>query len=120
MIGRHYILWGQTSNKTMIKSLHKLLQLLVFATIAAISLLAVAIWTLPAYWDWELASNRLAALQEHAQQERAALARLKTEKIGLADDAGMLERAAREDYLLLRPGEEVYIFNSPTTGRTPR
>jgi cell division protein FtsB len=101
----------------MIKSLRKLLQWVAFAVIAAISLLAVAIWTLPAYWDWELANNRLSALNERVERERVALGRLKAEKIGLADDARMLERAAREDYLLLRPGEEVYIFNSPTTGR---
>lgn len=104
----------------MMKSLRKLLQLLMFAVIAAISLAAVAIWSLPAYWDWELANNRLAALQESAEQERATLARLKAEKIGLADDARMLERASREDYLLLRQGEEVYIFNSPTTERAMR
>lgn len=76
------------------------------------SVAAAAIWCLPAYLDYNLSSNRLESLREQLEQERVIVSRLEEEQEALAGDERALERAAREEYLLIRPGEEVYIFDT--------
>ncbi len=77
----------------------------------------LAIWNWPALNDWQSARTRLEAADARVERQREIVARLETEKQALASDQKALERAAREEYLLLKPGEEVYVFTERRANR---
>jgi cell division protein FtsB len=71
---------------------------------------AMAIWNVPALNDWQAAHERYVETVQRVERQRLAIARLEAEKQALATNLGALERAAREEYLLLKPDEQVYVF----------
>lgn len=83
----------------------------------AVTTLMLAMWNLPALSDWQSARHRMEAAQVRVQREQAAVNRLEKEKEALSGNRQALERAAREEFLMLKPGEQVYVFQQP---RRPR
>jgi len=83
--------------------------------VLALTTVMLAVWNLPALSDWQSAHHRMEAARAKVDREKAQIAQLETEKQALAVDHRALERAAREEYLLLRPGEEVYVFQERRT-----
>ena len=72
---------------------------------------ALMVWNLPAFSDWQSARNQHEKAARRLELEEKAIERLEAEEKALAEDLDALERAAREEYLLLRPGEQVYVFS---------
>jgi cell division protein FtsB len=54
--------------------------------------------------------KREAALENEIAAMQARYEALKTEKVALSKDPATLERVAREDFKMGRPGERTYIF----------
>jgi cell division protein FtsB len=77
----------------------------------------LALWNLPALNDWRTARNRMEATQTRVDQQKTLIAKLEKERDAIAVDRQALERAAREEYLLLRPGEQVYVFQERRSTR---
>ncbi len=78
-----------------------------------LSLVAVGAWNYPAALDWRASRTRLDALEQTIEAERQAIASLQAEQRRLDSDLTALEQAAREEYLFIRSGEEVFIYESP-------
>ncbi len=89
----------------------------VMAVLVAATVGLLALWNLPALSDWHSARTRLDAARARVERQREIVARLESEKQALASDQKALERAAREEYLLLKPGEEVYVFTERRASR---
>ncbi len=79
----------------------------------ALSVVAVAAWNLPAAWDWYEAQGRLREMRTRLEGEERSVSLLRTERDRLEKDLPALERAAREEFLLARPNEEIYIYETP-------
>ena len=76
----------------------------------SLMLTALAIWNLPALNDWQKARRRHEAMEGRLELEKGAIRALEGEREALVADLDALEKAAREEYLLLQEGEEVFVF----------
>lgn len=103
------------SNRT--SGLKVLFSWTVSLTLLSATTFMLALWNLPALNDWRTARNRMEATQNRVDRERAVIVKLEKERDAIAVDRRALERAAREEYLLLRPGEEVYVFQERRSTR---
>lgn len=77
---------------------------------AGLSAGAIIAWNYPALLDWQDARETLGQIERRVESEQGAIAALKRQQERMETDSTALEQAAREEYLLLRPGEEVYVF----------
>jgi cell division protein FtsB len=82
--------------------------------------LAAAVWLGPVYQQSRATRESIARLQANLARQAQEIERLNRELRELRTDYRAIERVARENFGMCRPGEEIYHFEDPpAAGKAP-